>query len=178
MFWSDPDRHREWRPRMREAWERIATDALARVGADDPALGAFIGQRHSELRDSAMAPLSGAISTLGRLRSLGVTLGLITNGGSDRQRAKIERFALTAYFAYIGIEGEVGFGKPHRGAYSLSAREPRCDGSRVLDGRRQARLGRRRGAGCRNPRNLARFHRCGSAAIVDHPTRLRDRLDQ
>jgi putative hydrolase of the HAD superfamily len=117
VFWSDPDRHREWRPRMREAWERIATDALARVGLDDPALGAFIGQRHAELRDSAMAPLPGAISTLGRLQSLGVTLGLITNGGSDRQRAKIERFALTAYFAYIGIEGEVGFGKPHRGAY-------------------------------------------------------------
>ena len=97
---------------MGEAWERIATDALARVGSDDPALGAFIGQRHAELRDSARAPLPGAIGALGRLQSLGVTLGLITNGGSDGQRAKIERFALTAYFAYIGIEGELGSANP------------------------------------------------------------------
>ena len=46
VFWSDPDRHREWRPRMREAWGRIASDALAALGIDDPALGSLIGDRH------------------------------------------------------------------------------------------------------------------------------------
>ena len=49
-------------------------------------------------------------------------LGLLTNGGSEGQRVKIERFELAAHFDYIGIEGEVGYGKPHRGAYETALR--------------------------------------------------------
>jgi hypothetical protein len=51
VFWSDPDRHREWRPRMREAWARIASEALLALGVDDPVLGSTIGDRHFELRE-------------------------------------------------------------------------------------------------------------------------------
>lgn len=120
LFWSDADRHREWRPRMREAWVRIASDALVGLGQDDPGLATALGDRHFELRDAAIAPLPGAVEALHQLRSLGVTLGLVTNGGSEGQRAKIERFALASHFDYIGIEGEVGFGKPHRAAYETA----------------------------------------------------------
>jgi putative hydrolase of the HAD superfamily len=122
LFWSDADRHREWRPKMREAWGRIASDALVALGHDDPTLAAAIGDRHFELRDAAIKPLTGAIEALHHLRSLGLTLGLVTNGGSEGQRAKIERFALASHFDYIGIEGEVGFGKPHRAAYETALR--------------------------------------------------------
>jgi putative hydrolase of the HAD superfamily len=122
VFWSDPNRHREWRQRMREAWGRIASDALAAIGVDDPALGSVIGNRHFELRDAAIAPLPGAVEALHHLQSVGVRLGLLTNGGSEGQRAKIERFALATYFDYIGIEGEVGYGKPHPGAYKAALR--------------------------------------------------------
>jgi putative hydrolase of the HAD superfamily len=72
-FWSDPDRHREWRPRMREAWGRIASEALAALGVDDPDLGTRIGNRHFELRDAAIRPLPGAVEALQRLRSCGVS---------------------------------------------------------------------------------------------------------
>ena len=119
-FWSDPDRHREWRQRMRDAWAQIAADALARVGVDDPTLASWIGERHSELREDAICFLPGAIETLARLREGGARLGLITNGGPEGQRAKIERFDLAGHFEYIGIEGEVGFGKPHRVAYETA----------------------------------------------------------
>jgi putative hydrolase of the HAD superfamily len=122
LFWSDADRHRAWRPKMREAWGRIASDALAALDVDDPALGSLIGDRHFELRDAAITPLPGAVEALHQLRSLGVTLGLVTNGGSEGQRAKIERFALATHFDYIGIEGEVGYGKPHRVAYETALR--------------------------------------------------------
>jgi putative hydrolase of the HAD superfamily len=122
LFWSDADRHREWRPRMRKAWGQIASDALAALGLDDPTLGSTIGDRHFELRDAAITPLPGAVETLHQLRSLGVTLGLLTNGGSDGQRAKIDRFALAVHFDYIGIEGEIGYGKPHRAAYETALR--------------------------------------------------------
>jgi len=128
-FWSDAGRHREWRLRMPDAWVHIARDALTRLGIDDPALAAFLGERHVELRDAALAPLPHALETLERLRSRDVVLGLITNGGSEGQRAKIERFALASHFGYIGVEGEVGFGKPHRVAYETALRhlgaEPR-----------------------------------------------------
>jgi putative hydrolase of the HAD superfamily len=126
VFWGDPDRHREWRPRMREAWGRIACEALAALGVDDRALGSRIGNRHFELRDAAITPLPGAVEALHHLRSLGVKLGLLTNGGSEGQRAKIERFALATHFDYIGIEGEVGYGKPHRGAYEAALRGVRA----------------------------------------------------
>jgi putative hydrolase of the HAD superfamily len=126
VFWSDPDRHRDWRSQMRRAWVHIASEALAALGVDDPALGQLLGNRHFELRDAAIAPLPGAIDALHRLRSLGLKLGLVTNGGSEGQRAKIERFALATHFDYIGIEGEVGYGKPHRGAYEAALRSLRA----------------------------------------------------
>ena len=59
----------------------------------------------------------GAIEGLRGLRDLGIRLALITNGSSATQRAKIERFALAAYFDHIQIEGEMGFGKPEEQAY-------------------------------------------------------------
>ena len=122
LFWGDADRHRQWRMKMREAWGRIAFEALATLGVENEKLAEQIGDRHFELRVAAIAPLPGAVETLHRARALGITLGLITNGGSESQRAKIERFALTAHFAYIGIEGEVGFGKPHRESYEAALR--------------------------------------------------------
>jgi len=117
VVWSDPEWHREWRMKVREAWGQIGGEAVAALGVDAPELGQLIGDRHFELRDAAIAPLPGAIEALHRLRELDVRLGLLTNGESAGQRAKIERFALAAHFDYIGIEGEVGFGKPHPDAY-------------------------------------------------------------
>lgn len=119
-FWSDSDRHRAWRVRLADAHGEIVAESLAAVGVEDRALGLELGALHHELRKEAIAPLEGAIDTLHALRSRGVTLGLITNGGSEGQREKIERFALAAHFAYIGIEGEVGHGKPHRLAYQTA----------------------------------------------------------
>lgn len=119
-FWSDPDEHRRWRVRMAEAQGEVVCRALASLGIDDRALGMELGALHDRLRSEAIAPLDGAVETLHELRARGVTLGLITNGGAEAQRAKIERFALAAHFAYIGIEGEVGHGKPHRIAYETA----------------------------------------------------------
>jgi len=39
-------------------------------------------------------------------------MGLITNGKSEFQRAKICRFELEQYFDFVVIEGEFGAGKP------------------------------------------------------------------
>ena len=119
-FWSDPDEHRRWRIRLADAFGEICCEALANVGVDDRALGMELGVLHDRLRKESIAPLAGAIETLEELRRRGVTLGLITNGSAEGQRAKIEQFALAGHFAYIGIEGEVGHGKPHHLAYETA----------------------------------------------------------
>lgn len=119
-FWADPDEHRRWRVRLAEAHGEIVSRSLAAVGVDDRTLGMELGAMHHRLRREAIEPLEGALETLHELRARGVTLGLITNGSSEGQREKIERFALAGHFAYIGIEGEVGHGKPHRIAYETA----------------------------------------------------------
>jgi putative hydrolase of the HAD superfamily len=111
-FWSDPDRHRMGRADLLEARRTIAATALANLGLADDGLSTRISTRLNELRDEAIAPLPGAIEALDALRARGVALGLLTNGSARHQRWKIERFTLAAHFDYVGIEGEVGFGKP------------------------------------------------------------------
>ena len=44
-------------------------------------------------------------------------LALVTNGGAEGQRAKIERFSIAPLFNHIQIEGEHEFGKPDERAY-------------------------------------------------------------
>jgi putative hydrolase of the HAD superfamily len=119
-LWADADRHREWRQDTPGAWREVARLALARLGIEDAELAAEIGNRNSELRDELRCLLPNVIDALETLRERGVTLGLITNGSGPAQRAKIERFALAGHFAYIGIEGEVGHGKPHPHAYEAA----------------------------------------------------------
>ncbi|MES1246922.1 MAG: HAD family hydrolase, partial [Actinomycetota bacterium] len=115
-FWSQPENDRR-RLDMADAYGEIFTGALAALGVDDRELGAELGALIERRRSETIEPLDGAIDTLHELRRRGIVLGLITNGGRAGQRAKIERFALAAHFAYIGVEGEVGHGKPHRIAY-------------------------------------------------------------
>jgi putative hydrolase of the HAD superfamily len=116
-FWSDLALNRTYRLDMLGARRVIAVAALGELGLDDEAVGRTLGDRCHELRAELLAPLAGAVETVERLRRAGVALGLVTNGGGEGQRAKIERFGLAPLFGYIGIEGERGFGKPDPRAF-------------------------------------------------------------
>ena len=111
-FWSDPGR--DDRGRLDLAWARrqIVGGALAslRVAGEDVAHA--IADSYHELRAERVTLFPGALSTLRELRSRGVRLGLVTNGSSDGQRAKIDRFDLERRFDVICIEGEQEAGKP------------------------------------------------------------------
>ena len=116
-YWSDPERHRQGRLDLLAATTAIVDQALEASGSRDPDRALVIAKRYRALRDQRLALLDGAVETIVELTSAGYALGLITNGEALTQRAKIERFALTDHFAYIGIEGEVGVGKPDEEAY-------------------------------------------------------------
>ena len=113
-FWSDPKRHRRGRLNLDVARRGIVGGALARLGISDLELAKEIGEAYSIQQDQSLKPFPGAIDTLRRLRELDVPLALITNGSSEAQRHKIERFELAPYFDCIIIEGEFGFGKPDK----------------------------------------------------------------
>ena len=126
-YWSDADRHRTGRADLLAATTAIVAPARDRIDRSDAGLAGRVATRYRALREESISLLPGAVDTLARLRSQGVALGLVTNGGAAAQRAKLEQFALAPYFKYIGIEGERGFGKPDPRSYTTALRALGCE---------------------------------------------------
>ncbi|KAA0024686.1 HAD family hydrolase [Antrihabitans cavernicola] len=121
-FWSDPERHRIWRQRPKDARYKVVTlgfAALEQAGHHVPSIDVqrAIGERFAALREEQMHLFPDAHNVLDELRSQGVKLALITNGDGPSQRAKVVRFELADRFDHIQIEGEHGIGKPEPQAY-------------------------------------------------------------
>lgn len=114
VFWDDPSRHRQWRQNLQPARRLIVAQSLP---GRDAALTDAIADRFTRLREEEMHLFPGAVEALEELRRRKVRMALITNGASETQRRKIERFSLGRYFNHIQIEGEHGFGKPEARAY-------------------------------------------------------------
>ena len=125
-YWADPDRHRRGRADLIEATRVIVAQALATIGRGDDQLARALAIRYRVLRDERLAIFPGVEELLGGLAAAGHTLGMITNGDSGGQRRKLERFDLAKHFAYIGIEGEAGVGKPEPEAYWRALRAVGC----------------------------------------------------
>jgi putative hydrolase of the HAD superfamily len=117
-YWSDPERHRAGRLELAWARGEVVRLALADLGVDDEDLARRIGDTYHALRDDAIKPFDDAVPTVQWLRAQGCRLALLTNGGSQGQRLKIDRFVLAPMFDAILIEGEVGFGKPDPRIYT------------------------------------------------------------
>lgn len=116
-YWSDPERHRIGRLDLNGATTSIVRRSLGRLGFDLPDLARDIGLSYRTMRDGGAELIPGAAEALRRFRGHGIRLAMITNGTSEGQRAKIERFGLDRHFDRIFIEGELGYGKPNRRVY-------------------------------------------------------------
>ncbi|HSW58726.1 MAG TPA: HAD-IA family hydrolase [Dehalococcoidales bacterium] len=111
-YWADAERHRRGRLELYKTRRNLVVKALVDSGTGSEALGQEIADSYSALKEQLIAPVPGAIETLEKIRQKGIRLALITNGGSEVQRKKLERFGLSAFFEYILVEGEFGAGKP------------------------------------------------------------------
>jgi putative hydrolase of the HAD superfamily len=87
-------------------------EAFAQLGIDAPEVVRSFADYYSALRDEAIRPLPGAIDALRAFSVRGLSLAVVSNGGAEPQRAKIDRFGLEPFFDAILIEGEWGVGKP------------------------------------------------------------------
>lgn len=73
-----------------------------------------------DLRDEAIGFLPGAQEALDEFVRRDLGLALLTNGQTELQRAKLDRFGLERYFHAICVEGELGFGKPDPRVFEIA----------------------------------------------------------
>jgi putative hydrolase of the HAD superfamily len=121
-FWSSPVHAKVARLGssfgIRQARQMVVAEVLQSMGTPGmPDLATAFCERFTQLRAASTRLFEGARHTLESLRDKGISMALVTNGASDIQRAKLERFGLAALFDHVQIEGEHGFGKPEDRAY-------------------------------------------------------------
>ena len=119
-FWSIPDRHRSGRLDIRTARFTILDNAIGSDERYDRNTRWLIADRCGALMFEKTTIFPDAISTLKNLKMEGIKLALVTNGASEAQRAKINKFDLDQYFLHVQIEGEAGVGKPELKAYEIA----------------------------------------------------------
>ena len=119
-FWSIPDRHKSGRLDIRTARFTIIDNAIGSDERYDRNTRWLIADRCGALMFEKTTLFPDAISTLKQLKMEGIKLALVTNGASEAQRAKINKFDLEQYFLHVQIEGEAGVGKPELKAYEIA----------------------------------------------------------
>lgn len=119
-YWKDPDNHRKGRLDLKETRREIVRSALSSIGSRNTDMADHIADTYTAEKELAVAPVPGAIETLHSLRRAGLRLALVTNGNSDVQRRKIEKYGLDCIFDYILIEGEFGVGKPDPSVFTTA----------------------------------------------------------
>jgi putative hydrolase of the HAD superfamily len=111
-YWGDANRHRQGRLDLPLARREVVAATFSDLGWDDQELAYKIADAFTLERNESFYPCPGAIETLGYFQEQGIRMGMVTNGASSAQRAKIDRFELAGFFEHIFIEGEMGMGKP------------------------------------------------------------------
>ena len=117
-FLSDDDNRRLWRLQAVATRRAVVEDAVASAGFGGLAtVAGEIADRYASYREENMHLHPDAHAVIDAFRARGFRLGLVTNGATEVQQAKIDRFGLRHRFDHIQIEEEAGFGKPDGRAY-------------------------------------------------------------
>lgn len=119
-YWSDPERHRVGRMNITMARREIVKLALNKLDFFNEEKINKMADSYSELQKELICLFPKSTETLKKLKESGVRLVLITNGSSENQRGKINRFCLSDYFEFCLIEEEVGFGKPDTRVFNVA----------------------------------------------------------
>ncbi len=103
-------------------WHRIFEYLCEKEMFSEPPAYAEYRECMLELYSTFAVPYSFTYSLLDELRSRGLLIGLITNGRSEIQRAKLRLLQLEPYFDEIIVCGELGIQKPSPEPFAEMAR--------------------------------------------------------
>ncbi|MDD9941623.1 MAG: HAD family hydrolase, partial [Myxococcales bacterium] len=79
LFWSDAERHRRGRLRIKQARRGIVATAAENLGYDDSAAAVALADAYHERRETDVVPFAGALETLQLLQERGIPMALVTN---------------------------------------------------------------------------------------------------
>lgn len=116
-YWRDPERHRVQRLRILQSRREVVHLAGERLGLGNPSGLTRVADDYHTTKERGGKLSPGTLELLAWLRGSGVQLGLVTNGASEPQRAKIDQFELAPLFDTVLVEGEFGLGKPDERVY-------------------------------------------------------------
>ena len=98
----------------------VWTRALRELGVDEPELFAAEAARdHVSAAAAATRPYDEVLSVLDELAAADVILGVVTNGSSTAQRAKVETLGRER-FAVVVVSGEHGVAKPDQRIFEIA----------------------------------------------------------
>jgi putative hydrolase of the HAD superfamily len=128
-YWRDPDVYNRGGHDLMAARRTIVATAFDEMALDAPSLVTEIADAFTAKRQQGYELFPDTLPVLTGLKESGIKLGLLTNGGRDSQRAKLERFALSGFFHFVGISEEIGAAKPdaaifHRALKALDTTAP------------------------------------------------------
>lgn len=120
-YWADPDRHKRGRENMINARREIMLIAMPLLGVTNSTKKIIAAaDSYSATQEEMLSLFDGAYDAIKQLKSAGFKTALITNGSTDGQRRKIERFCLAPLFDEIIIDTEVGVSKPDKEIYHIA----------------------------------------------------------
>jgi putative hydrolase of the HAD superfamily len=116
-YWSDKRRHKVGRMDLDNTRTKLIRMAFERLGVEDLSLVHDISDAFAQRMDKQIRFFPRAEETLSALKTRRVSMALMTNGESHKQRRKVDRFRLERFFDTVLIEGEMGYGKPEEQVY-------------------------------------------------------------
>ena len=119
-YWSDEERHRIGRLNPKQTRRNIVISALEKLNCNDIKFGMEIADNYSDLHEKMITLFPNALETIQKFSKMGIKLGLLTNGNSKMQNAKINKFNLASYFEICLVEEELGFGKPDKRVFKIA----------------------------------------------------------
>ncbi|MDF2685965.1 MAG: yjjG [Clostridia bacterium] len=119
-YWSDSKRNIIGRENMLNARCEVFQYTLEKLNFFDEAKIYEIADTYSNLQESFWSLFDDTAEALDIIKSLKIRMTIVTNGASQTQRGKLERFNLNDYFEQVIIDTEVGYSKPDIRIYEIA----------------------------------------------------------
>lgn len=119
-YWGDVERNRIGRQDMLQARWGIIKKALNELQYFDEAQIYQMAENYNQRQEELICLFPDSLPALGKIKSSGIRMALVTNGNQEKQRKKIKQFGLSDYIEFSLIEGELGFGKPDLRIFELA----------------------------------------------------------